>query len=70
MVHLGLLYDVIKEVEDKSAPYGKGLFLVSAEKAQLPTVIYGASGAGYYCDALVSAGSEGNPKKDYVIWKM
>lgn len=56
-----ILYDVIKEVEDKSAPYGKGLFLVSAEKAQLPTVIYGASGAGYYCDALVSAGSEGNP---------
>lgn len=56
-----VLYDVIKEVEDKSAPYGKGLFLVSAEKAQLPTVIYGASGAGYYCDALVSAGSEGNP---------
>lgn len=55
-----ILYDVIKEVEDKSAPYGKGLFLVSAEKAQLPTVIYGASGAGYYCDALVSAGSEGN----------
>lgn len=55
------LYDAIKEVEDKSAPYGKGLFLVSAEKAQLPTVIYGASGAGYYCDALVSAGSEGNP---------
>lgn len=56
-----ILYDVIKEVEDKSAPYGKGLFLVSAEKAQLQTVIYGASGAGYYCDALVSAGSEGNP---------
>lgn len=56
-----ILYDVIKEVEDKSASYGKGLFLVSAEKAQLPTVIYGASGAGYYCDALVSAGSEGNP---------
>lgn len=56
-----ILYDVIKEVEDKSAPYGKGLFLVSAEKVQLPTVIYGASGAGYYCDALVSAGSEGNP---------
>lgn len=56
-----ILYDVIKEVEDKSAPYGKGLFLVSAEKAQLPTVIYGASGAGCYCDALVSAGSEGNP---------
>ena len=55
------LYDAIKEVEDKSAPYGKGLFLVSAEKAQLSTVIYGASGAGYYCDALVSAGSEGNP---------
>lgn len=55
------LYDAIKDVEDKSAPYGKGLFLVSAEKAQLPTVIYGASGAGYYCDALVSAGSEGNP---------
>lgn len=39
----------------------KAYFLVSAEKAQLPTVIYGASGAGYYCDALVSAGSEGNP---------
>lgn len=55
------LYDAIKEVEDKSAPYGKGLFLVSAEKEQLSTVIYGASGAGYYCDALVSAGSEGNP---------
>lgn len=55
------LYDAIKDVEDKSAPYGKGLFLVSAKKVQLPTVIYGASGAGYYCDALVSAGSEGNP---------
>lgn len=55
------LYNAIKDVEDTSAIYGKGLFLVSAEKAQLPTVIYGASGAGYYCDALVSAGSEGNP---------
>ena len=28
---------------------------------QLPTIIYGASGAGYYCDAIVSAGSQGNP---------
>lgn len=64
-----ILYDVIKEVEDKSAPYGKGLFLVSAEKAQLPTVIYGASGAGYYCDALVSAGSEGNPNGTHCnVW--
>lgn len=55
------LYDAIKDFEDTSATYGNGLYLVSAEKAQLPTVIYGASGAGYYCDALVSAGSEGNP---------
>lgn len=56
-----ILYDAIKDVEDMSATYGKGLYLVSAEKVQLPTIIYGASGAGYYCDALVSAGSEGNP---------
>lgn len=55
------LYDAIKDFEDTSATYGNGLYLISAEKAQLPTVIYGASGAGYYCDALVSAGSEGNP---------
>lgn len=55
------LYDAIKDVEDTSAAYGKGLYLVSAEKVQLPTIIYGASGAGYYCDAIVSAGSEGNP---------
>lgn len=27
------LYDAIKDVEDKSAPYGKGLYLVSKEKA-------------------------------------
>lgn len=55
------LYDSIKDVEDMSATYGKGLYLVSAEKVQLPTIIYGASGAGYYCDAIVSAGSQGNP---------
>lgn len=55
------LYDAIKDFEDTSATYGNGLYLISAEKVQLPTVIYGASGAGYYCDALVSAGSEGNP---------
>ena len=55
------LYDAIKDVEDMSATYGKGLYLVSAEKVQLPTIIYGASGAGYYCDALVFAGSQGNP---------
>lgn len=55
------LYDAIKDVEDMSATYGKGLYLVSAEKVQLPTTIYGASGAGYYCDAIVSAGSQGNP---------
>lgn len=55
------LYDAIKDVEDMSATYGKGLYLVSAEKVQLPTIIYGASGAGYYCDAIVSAGSQGNP---------
>lgn len=55
------LYDAIKDVEDMSATYGKGLYLVSAEKVQLPTIIYGASGAGYYCDAIVSAGSQDNP---------
>lgn len=55
------LYDAIKDVEDMSATYGKGLYLVSTEKVQLPTIIYGASGAGYYCDAIVSAGSQGNP---------
>ena len=55
------LYDAIKDVEDMSATYGKGLYLVSAEKVQLPTIIYGASGAGYYCDAIVFAGSQGNP---------
>ncbi len=55
------LYDAIKDVEDTSATYGNGLYLVSAEKVQLPTIIYGASGAGYYCDAIISAGSQGNP---------
>lgn len=55
------LYDAIKDVEDMSATYGKGLYLVSAEKVQLPTIIYGASGAGYYCNAIVFAGSQGNP---------
>lgn len=55
------LYDAIKDVEDISATYGKGLYLVSAKKVQLPTIIYGASGDGYYCNAIVSAGSQDNP---------
>ena len=55
------LYDAIKDVEDMSATYGKGLYLVSAKKVQLPTIIYGASGDGYYCDAIVFAGSQDNP---------
>lgn len=47
------LYDAIKDVEDKSASYGKGLYLVSKEKAGFTE--WGYPGSGNYCQALKKA---------------
>ena len=62
------LYDAIKDVEDKSAPYGKGLYLVSKEKAGFTE--WGQPGSGDYWQALKkaagNASSFGSP--DYYAW--
>ena len=47
------LYDVIKDAEDKSAPYGKGLYLVSKEKVGFTD--WGNPGSGYYWTELKNA---------------
>lgn len=47
------LYDAIKDVEDKSASYGKGLYLVSKEKAGFTE--WGEPGSGDYWQALKKA---------------
>ena len=47
------LYDTIKDAEDKSAPYGKGLYLVSKEKAGFTE--WGQPGSGDYWQALKKA---------------
>lgn len=51
------LYNAIKDVEDKSATYGKGLYLVSKEKVgvskeKVGFTKCGEHGSGYYCTAL------------------
>lgn len=47
------LYNAIKDVEDKSATYGKGLYLVSKEKVGFTKC--GKQGSGYYWKALKEA---------------
>lgn len=47
------LYDAIKDVEDKSASYGKGLYLVSKEKAGFTE--WCEPGSGDYWQALKKA---------------
>ena len=47
------LYDVIKNVEDKSASYGKGLYLVSKEKVGFTE--WDEPGSGNYWQALKAA---------------
>ena len=47
------LYNAIKDVEDKSATYGKGLYLVSKEKVGFTKC--GKQGSGYYWTALKEA---------------
>ena len=47
------LYDAIKDVEDKSASYGKGLYLVSKEKAGFTE--WGEPGSGDYWQVLKKA---------------
>ena len=44
------LYDNIKDVEDKSASYGKGLYLISKEKVEFTK--WGYPGSGYYWTEL------------------
>ena len=62
------LYDAIKDVEDKSASYGKGLYLVSKEKAGFTRC--GEPGSGNYWKALKAAAgnasSFGSP--NYCAW--
>ena len=50
------LYDAIKDVEDKSAPYGKGLYLVSKEKVGFTE--WGEPGSGNYWKALKTAATD------------
>lgn len=47
------LYNTIKDTEDKSASYGKGLYLVSREKTGYTK--WGNPGFGYYWQALKTA---------------
>ena len=47
------LYDAIKDVEDKSASYGKGLYLISEEKVGFTEL--GHPGSGNYWQALKTA---------------
>lgn len=47
------LYDTIKDVEEKSAPYGKGLYLVSRGKVDFAE--WGRLGSGCYWTALKDA---------------
>lgn len=47
------LYDAIKNVECKSAPYGKGLYLISRKKAGYTE--WSQPGSGYYWQALKTA---------------
>ena len=47
------LYDALKDVEDKSASYGKGLYLVSKEKSGFTE--WGEPGSGNYWTALKEA---------------
>lgn len=62
------LYNVIKEVEDTSATYGKGLYLISKGKAGFTE--WGYPGSGNYCQALKKAAgnarSFGSP--NYFAW--
>ena len=44
------LYNAIKDVEDKSASYGKGLYLISKEKVEFTK--WGYPGSGYYWTEL------------------
>ena len=44
------LYDAIKDAEDSSTSYGKGLFLISKEKVGFTE--WGKSGSGNYWQAL------------------
>lgn len=47
------LYDAIKDAEDSSTSYGKGLFLISKEKVGFTE--WGKSGSGNYWQALKEA---------------
>ena len=44
------LYDDIKDAEDKAAPYGEGLYLISVEKAEFKE--WDNTGSGNYWQAL------------------
>ena len=62
-----LLYDAIKDVEDKSASYGKGLYLISKEKAGFKE--WCKPGSGSYWQALKAAAENFNPSiTPYCAW--
>ena len=62
------LYDAIKDVEDKSASYGKGLYLVSKEKAGFTEC--GEPGSGNYWKALKAAAENASSfgSSSYYAW--
>lgn len=62
------LYDVIKNVEDKSASYGKGLYLVSKEKVGFTE--WDEPGSGNYWQALKATAENAHSFRDanYFAW--
>lgn len=64
------LYNDIKDVEDKSASYGSGLYLISKEKAGFTK--WGNPGSGYYWTELKAiaenASSFGDPSLSNAAW--
>ena len=62
------LYDAIKDAEDKSAPYGKGLYLVSKEKVGFTK--WCEPGSGNYWQALKEAAGNNRSFRDanYFAW--
>ena len=65
---MSALYNAIKDVEDKSASYGKGLYLVSKEKAGFTEC--GEPGSGNYWKALKAAAENASSfgSSSYYAW--
>ncbi|WP_417020020.1 hypothetical protein [Anaerobutyricum hallii] len=62
------LYDDIKDAEDKAAPYGEGLYLISVEKAEFKE--WDNTGSGNYWQALKATAENAHSFRDanYFAW--